>query len=62
MYHIVICDDDERFVTELQSLLSRYSVEMNLAIRVSPFKDGFDLIENYPMDVDLIFLDIWMAG
>lgn len=60
MYHIVICDDEEKFVAELNALLYRYSAEKNLEIRVSSFKNGLELIENYPMDIDLIFLDIQM--
>jgi DNA-binding LytR/AlgR family response regulator len=60
VYHIIICDDEEKFTAELQALVSRYSAERNQEIKVTPFKDGFDLIENYPFDADLIFLDIRM--
>jgi len=60
MYHIAICDDEEKFVAKLQTLLNRYAAEKRLEIRVSTFKDGLELIENYPMDIDLTFLDIQM--
>ncbi len=60
MFHIVICDDEEAFITELQTFLYRYSAEKNLEMRVSSFQDGQELTEHYPMDTDLIFLDIQM--
>lgn len=60
MIHIAICDDEKEFVKRLQQLLDRYSLESGEAIRTVFFKDGMELIENYPMDINLIFLDIRM--
>jgi DNA-binding LytR/AlgR family response regulator len=60
MYHFIICEDEEKFVTELSDLLVRYFAEQDLPLRVTSFKNGQELIEQYPVDVDLIFLDIQM--
>jgi DNA-binding LytR/AlgR family response regulator len=60
MYHIAICDDEKKFTLDLQGLLARYSAETGQVIKVSSFMDGAELIEEYPLDADLIFLDIRM--
>jgi DNA-binding LytR/AlgR family response regulator len=49
------------FVTDLKTLIERYSSEHNLTIRTSTYMDGAELLASYPADVDLIFLDINMT-
>ena len=62
MLHIAICDDEKRFVDELSSLIVKYAEETGQEIRVTSYFDGAELTKNYPVDIDLIFLDIQMAG
>lgn len=61
MFHIAICDDDMEFTNNLKNLINRYSAEAYIEVRLSLYSDGLDLIEDYHMDIDLIFLDIQMT-
>ena len=60
MLNIVICDDEPLFVNELTKLLERYAEETATEVRFSVFYDGQDLIDDYPIEAELIFLDIQM--
>ncbi len=60
MYHIVICDDEPEFVSELKDLLKRYSGETETDLMTVEYRNGQELIENYDTNTDLIFLDIQM--
>jgi len=60
MIKIAICDDEETFTIELTTLIKRYSEKSSIAICTVPYSDGSELLQNYPIDVDLIFLDIQM--
>lgn len=61
MTHIAICDDEKHFIQELERLISRYAQETGLDIRTTAYLDGAELTQNYPTNIDLIFLDIQMA-
>lgn len=60
MLHISICDDEKNFVTYLTKLIEQYAIETNKEIKITPYYDGMELIENYDPSIDLIFLDIQM--
>lgn len=60
MNHIAICDDEKPFVKQLTALLERYSEESGRLLKVTPYDDGLDLIEQYDPTIELIFLDIRM--
>lgn len=60
MYNIAICDDEVSFVTELEGQIKRYIEETGTELRITVFKDGMELVENYQIEMDLIFLDIQM--
>lgn len=60
MIHIAICDDEKGFVQHLTGLIEHYSEETGTQIKITPFYDGMNLIENYDPSIDLIFLDIQM--
>lgn len=62
MIKIAICDDENKFVVELETLIRQYSEELGIAICTVTYSDGAELTQNYPMDIDLIFLDIQMAN
>ena len=52
MLHIAICDDEKDFVQYLTDLLNQYSKETSRDIKITPYYDGMELIEN----VGIIFL------
>lgn len=60
MLHIAICDDEKKFVCDLQDLLNRYMLETGEEIKITVYYDGLELIEKYDTTIDLIFLDIKM--
>lgn len=60
MYHIVICDDEKMFVSEVKESLERYAKEKDLDFRIQVYYDGKDLIDHYEEEFDLIFMDIKM--
>lgn len=60
MFHIVICDDEKEFITDLQNLLYKYEKESGNEFCISEFRDGSELLQNYQSDFDLIFMDIQM--
>lgn len=60
MLNIVICDDEIEFVSELKGLLKRYAEETGIELMTAEYKNGRELIENYDINTDLIFLDIQM--
>ena len=60
MIHIAICDDEKDFVQHLAGLVEHYSKDTGEQIKITPFYDGMNLIENYDPSIDLIFLDIQM--
>ena len=61
MYHIAICDDEAQFVQQLNTHINRYAEQNEIEIRTTIYSDGAELLQGYPMDIDLIFLDIRMA-
>lgn len=60
MIHIAICDDEKNIRIDLKQKLEKYSQESGNVIRIFLFEDGEDLIANYKIEIDLIFLDIEM--
>lgn len=60
MLHIAICDDENSFVSHLRELLGRYMRETGEDMKISAYRDGLELIEQYDTTIDLIFLDIQM--
>lgn len=60
MYHIAVVDDEEVFIQQITEYLVRYEKEVSTQIKVSVFKDGAEILENYQPIYDLILLDIEM--
>lgn len=60
MYHIAIVEDEAEFATQLQEFIKEYQKENNVAIKVSVFTDGAEILENYEPLYDIILLDIEM--
>ncbi|MFR1234411.1 MAG: LytR/AlgR family response regulator transcription factor [Evtepia gabavorous] len=62
MLHVAICDDEETFVQHLNALLTRYAQETGIALKISTYRGGADLVDPYDASLDLIFLDIQMCA
>jgi DNA-binding LytR/AlgR family response regulator len=45
---------------QLQKLLERFAREENMQFRILTYLDGLDITEEYPGDLDVIFMDIEM--
>lgn len=60
MYQIVICDDESSSIIELKTILTQYANETGKEFAFYEFHDGTELLQNYQMDFDLIFMDIKM--
>lgn len=61
MITISICDDEKSIRMDLAEKLEQYAKESGTGIKVLPFNDGKELLENYKTETDLIFLDIEMG-
>ena len=60
MYQIVICDDESSSIIELKTILMQYANDTGKEFTFYEFHDGTELLQNYQMDFDLIFMDIKM--
>ena len=60
MFEIVICDDENSSIIELKTFLTQYADETGKEFVFYEFHDGTELLQNYQIDFDLIFMDIKM--
>lgn len=60
MFKVVICEDDSIFRSTLKDYLEVIFRETTNKFEIKVFECGEDLIENYPEDTDIFFLDIEM--
>ncbi|RDY22836.1 DNA-binding response regulator [Romboutsia maritimum] len=60
MLKVVICEDDFVFRDTLNEYLEVILKEITNQFEIITFNCGEDLVENYPEDVDIFFLDIEM--
>ncbi|MCI8893374.1 MAG: response regulator transcription factor [Lachnospiraceae bacterium] len=60
MFKIAICDDEDTLIQELRGLLERYAAECGMEFCFFSYHDGSELLEQYNLEYDLIFLDIKM--
>ena len=61
MYKIVICDDDRNYIQELISIIEGCNQNRRKLSFVT-FCSGEELLENFPLDSDALFLDIQLQG
>ena len=59
---ICIVEDDERDALILQQALDRFADENDASIDAIVLRDGAEIVDNYPPDLDIVFLDIEMDG
>lgn len=62
MYRIVVCDDEDNIRERLKAYLQCIAIEENIEYELLEFSSADDLLNNYPADIDLLLLDIYMEG
>lgn len=60
MINIILCDDDIPFLDNLNKFIKLYQEKKQTDISIRCFNDGMDLVKNYCLETDVIFLDISM--
>ena len=60
MLQIAIIEDEERYAQELDAFIRRYAEETSRQIRITHYRDGEDLIEDYSGRFDILLMDIQM--
>lgn len=60
---IVILEDEKKISDTICEYIHRHFEEKKEALpSVTVFQNGYDLIENYSMDIDVLFMDIQLPG
>jgi len=60
---ITILEDEKQVSDKIESFIRKYFDETKLGTpTVSVFNNGFDLLENYTNDTDVLFMDIQLPG
>lgn len=62
MISIAMCDDEKIFLSTLKEYYEAYKAKRNIELQLTQFSSGEDLISNYRLDFNIIFLDISMTG
>lgn len=62
MLHVTICDDEKKTRECLNSALVRFFKERNQQAEITEYASADELLRNYPTEVDLLLLDIYMSG
>lgn len=59
---IAIVENEEIEISKYLDYVKKFELEMKEKIEVATFNNGFDFIENYPADINCVFMDIDMPG
>lgn len=62
MISIAVCDDEKIFLNTLKEYYETYKAKRNMDLQLTQFSSGEDLISNYQLSFNIIFLDISMTG
>ena len=62
MVNVAICDDEQTMRERLHCALVRFFRERSQEVRILEYVSADALLENYPAEVDLLLLDIYMDG
>lgn len=62
MISIAMCDDEKIFLNTLKEYYETYKTKKHIDLQLTQFSCGEDLISNYRLDFNIIFLDISMTG
>lgn len=62
MYQIAVCDDENAMRNTLRDYADRFCAEFSKPLHCTFFPSANELLQAYPKDLDLLFLDIRMTG
>jgi DNA-binding LytR/AlgR family response regulator len=57
-YHIAIVEDEQQHIDHLKKNLLTYQEKHHVIFDIDCFNDGYEIIDEYKSDYDIIFLDI----
>lgn len=57
-YNIAIVEDESHYIDELKKNLNYYGDQNKVTFNITVFYDGYDLLDHYHLNFDIIFLDI----
>lgn len=57
-YHIAIVEDQQQHIDHLKKNLSMYQEKHNVIFDIDCFNDGYEIIEKYKNNYDIVILDI----
>ncbi len=60
MIRIAIVEDEQSYVDQLSEYLARYEKESGHRLKITVFRDGERILNNYRADYDIILMDIQM--
>ncbi|MGN1406108.1 MAG: LytR/AlgR family response regulator transcription factor [Erysipelotrichaceae bacterium] len=60
MLKIAVCDDDIKITETIESYIARLCAKLSFQYELYRFDDGQKLVENYPKNLDICFLDVQM--
>lgn len=60
MLRIAIVEDEEEFIRQIQVFIKQYQKENAIEIKVTIFRDGAEILDNYQAVYDVILFDIEM--
>lgn len=60
MIKIAVVEDDRSYLEEIKNYLKRYEAEHSIKINTTFFSDGYQIINNYKAQYDIILMDIRM--
>ncbi len=61
MIKIAIVEDEDKWANIINEYLQRYTSQQRIDIAITRFSDGYDLVDGYSCDFDIIFMDIEMG-
>ncbi len=61
MIKIAIVEDEDKWANLIEEYLERFSREQNLDVAITRYRDGYDLVDGYECDYNIIFMDIEMG-
>ncbi len=60
MLQIAIVEDEDLYAEQLSEYMEKFQEEYNQEIRITRFRDGDQIVENYKGNFDIILMDIQM--
>lgn len=62
MYRVAICDDEAGIRQSMKNALLRFASENGREVELLEYTSANDLLRDYPAELDLLLLDIYMGG